>query len=264
MKTFSTVISYTGAGALRGSPGPLGDLVGNLESEGVVAAHCLGMGLEVNKRGGAVGTDVSPPPRYVVGPFRRGALWETTAIPEILAQADDVAHDIIASRPRRCPRTSEPEDLYGLPLTTSGTAADLFNEALGRLLRVQSGAREALEHAVEVDPSFGLGHAALAVLGLEFDADVDLHHHLDEAEQLARMRGLDRERRLTHAIGRRIQGDSSFLIKHVDAEPRDVLAVSIAMPTIAFSGAYDVPEHAWQQLDRIAPSSKRTGGSTAC
>ena len=255
MKTFSTVISCTGAGALRGSTGPLGDLVGNLEYEGVVTLHSLGMGLEVDKRGRAVGTDgCATPPVYVVGPLRRGALWETTAIPEILAQADDVAHDIIASRPRRCPRTSEPEDLYGLPLTTSGTAADLFNEALGRLLRVQSGAREALERAVEVDPSFALGHAALAVLGHEFDADVDLHHHLDEAEQLARMRGTDRERRLTHAIGRRIQGDSSFLIKHVDAEPRDVLAVSIAMPTIAFSGAYDVPEDAWQQLDRIAPS----------
>jgi hypothetical protein len=55
-------------------------------------------------------------------------------------------------------------------------------------------------------------------------------------------------------IRQRVQGDSSYLIKHVDSEPRDVLAVSIAMPTIAFSGAYDVPEDAWEQLDRIAPT----------
>ena len=254
-KTFGAVVSCTGAGALRGSTGPLGDLVGNLEYEGVVTLHSLGMGLEVDQRGRAVGTDgCATPPVYVVGPLRRGAVWETTAIPEILAQADAVAHDIIASRPRRCAPTSQPRDLYGLPLTTSGTAADLFNEALGRLLRVQSGAQEALERAVELDPSFALGHAALAVLGYEFDADVDLRHHLDDADRLARGRGTDRERRFTQAVRRRIEGDSSLLIEHVDAEPRDVLAVSIAMPTIAFSGAYDVPEHAWQQLDRIAPS----------
>ena len=254
-ETFGAVVSCTGAGALRGSTGPLGDLVGNLEYEGVVTLHPLGMGLAVDRRGRAVGTDgCATPPLYVVGPLRRGAVWETTAIPEILAQADAVAHDIISARPRRCAPPSRPRDLYGLPLTTSGTAADLFNEALGRLLRVQSGAQEALERAVELDPSFALGHAALAVLGHEFDADVDLRHHLDEAERLARGRGTDRERRFTQAVRRRVEGDSSLLIEHVDAEPRDVLAVSIAMPTIAFSGAYDVPEHAWQQLDRIAPS----------
>ena len=254
-KLFGAVINCTGAGTLRGSTGPLGDLVGNLEYEGIVTLHSLGMGLDVDNRGRAVATDgCATPPVYVVGPLRRGAVWETTAIPEILAQADAVAHDIIASRPRRSARASRPEDLYGLPLTTSGTAADLFNEALGRLLRVQSGAQEALERAVEVDPSFALGHAALAVLGHEFDADVDLHHHLDKAEQLARMRGTDRERRFTHAVRQRIEGDSSLLIRHVDAEPRDVLAVSIAMPTIAFSGAYDVSEDAWEQLDRIAPT----------
>jgi uncharacterized NAD(P)/FAD-binding protein YdhS len=254
-KLFGAVISCTGAGALRGSKEALGDLVANLEYEGVVTLHSLGMGLDVDDRGRAVGADGSITPAvYVVGPLRRGALWETTAIPEILAQADDVAHDIIGSRPRRSARASRPEDLYGLPLTTSGAAADLFNEALGRLLRVQSGAQEALECAVEVDPSFALGHAALAVLGHEFDADVDLHHHLDKAEQLARKGVTDRERRFTHAIRQRVQGDSSFLIKHVDSEPRDVLAVSIAMPTIAFSGAYDVPEDAWEQLDRIAPT----------
>jgi uncharacterized NAD(P)/FAD-binding protein YdhS len=254
-KTFGAVISCTGAGTLRGSTGPLGDLVGNLEYEGVVTLHALGMGLDVDNRGRAVGTDgCATPPVYVVGPLRRGGLWETTAIPEILAQADAVAHDIIASRPPRCARARQPEDLYGLPLTTSGTAADLFNEALGRLLRVQSGALEALERAVAVDPSFALGHAALAVLGHEFDADVDLQHHLEKAEQLTRRRGTERERRFTHAIRQRILGDSSLLIEHVDAEPRDVLAVSIAMPTIAFSGAYDVPEDAWRHLDRIAPS----------
>ncbi len=252
-KLFGAVISCTGAGALRGSMGPLGDLVGNLEHGGVVTLHSLGMGLDVDDRGRAVGADgCATPAVYVVGPLRRGGLWETTAIPEILAQADAVAHDIIASRPRRS--SHRPEDLYGLPLTTSGAAADLFNEALGRLLRVQSGAQEALERAVEVDPSFALGHAALAVLGHEFDADVDLHDHLDKAEQLARMGVTDRERRFTHAIRQRIQGNSSFLINHVESEPCDVLAVSIAMPTIAFSGAYDVPEDAWQQLDRIAPN----------
>jgi hypothetical protein len=252
---FGAVISCTGAAALRGSREALGDLVANLEYEGMVTLHSLGMGLDIDSRGRAVSADGSTTPAvFVVGPLRRGALWETTSIPEILTQADDVAHEIIGSRPGRFARTTRPEDLYGLPLTTSGAAADLFNEALGRLLRVQSGAQEALERAIEVDPSFALGHAALAVLGHEFDADVDVPHHLDKAEQLAGKGVTDRERRFTHAVRQRVKGDSSFLIKHVDSEPRDVLAVSMAMPTIAFSGVYDVPEDAWEQLDRIAPT----------
>jgi len=250
----TTVISCTGATSVRGATGPLGDLVGNLEHQGVVELHALGVGLLVDDVGRARDAAGSvDPPLFVVGPLRRGSLWETTAIPEILLQATEVAQAIVESAPRPHGRR-RPEDLYGQPLSTTGAAADLYNEALGRLLRVQSGALDALERSVEVDPGFALGHTALAVLGHEFDLEIDTLHHLDRAVAASRQGTTEREQRFIEAVRRRVAGDSSALITHVAESPRDVLAVSIAMPTIAFSGAYEVPSDAWDLLDQVAPS----------
>ncbi len=252
----SKVISCTGATTVRSSVGPLGDLVSNLEHAGTVALHPLGRGLVVDEvgRARAANGDVSPP-IYVVGPLRRGALWETTAIPEIVAQSDEVAQHIVAQSPVR--RLLRYEDLYGQALTTSGSAADLFNEALGRLLRVQSGALEALERSVEADPTFAVGHAALAMMGHEFDLSVDASRHLDLALHHSSSGTTSRERSFVHAIRRKIEGDASSLIRHIERSERDVLAISVAMPTIAFSGAYEVASDAWDLLERVAPHFDR-------
>ncbi len=248
----SSVISCTGATTVRSSVGPLGDLVSNLEHAGTVVLHPLGTGLVVDEVGRActANGDVFPP-IYVVGPLRRGALWETTAIPEIVAQSDEVARHIVAHSPAR--RLHRYEDLYGQALTTSGSAADLFNEALGRLLRVQSGALEALERSVEADPAFAVGHAALAMMGHEFDLSVDVSQHLDLALHCSSSGTTSRERSFVHAIRRKIDGDASSLIRHIEKSERDVLAISVAMPTIAFSGAYEVASDAWDLLERVAP-----------
>ena len=82
------------------------------------------------------------------------------------------------SSARRLPRVGSVRDLYGLPLSAKTDSADLYNEALGRILRVQSGAQPSLEEALRRDPDFALGHTAMAILGHEFGADVDVATHL--------------------------------------------------------------------------------------
>ena len=101
--------------------------------------------------------------------MRRGQLWESTAVPEIRAQATGLAEAIIADLPEAKARR-RPRDVYGLPLSASHEAARLYDAALARILRVQTGAPSLIADAVTADPGFALGHAALALLGHEWGA----------------------------------------------------------------------------------------------
>jgi tetratricopeptide (TPR) repeat protein len=144
-----------------------------------------------------------------------------------------------------------PEDLYGLRLTTSPAAADLYNEALGRILRLDKDAHHPLLDAIALDPDFALGHAALAVLSHEFGTDDSTQGFLEAAVRLA-PRSTRREQQFIEAYAHRVAGDYAFLLEYLEGHPRDVLGVSIAMPTIAFSGAYGIPDEAWAALDDMA------------
>ena len=107
-------------------------------------------------------------PLYALGTLRRGNLWETTAMPEIREQAYDVARAVVRALHGETRR--RPTDAYGLTLTTGRRAAEAYNEALGRLLRLQDGVEDGLEAAVELDPDFAQAQAALALLGHEWGA----------------------------------------------------------------------------------------------
>lgn len=84
--------------------GPLGDLRGtadpllrSLLRRGLIAPDPLALGLDATEDGrvrDARGATVEG--LHVVGPPRRGTLWETTAIPEIRAQAAQVAAAVVA------------------------------------------------------------------------------------------------------------------------------------------------------------------------
>jgi len=146
---------------------------------------------------------------------------------------------------------SRPEDLYGLKLSTTPEAAVHYNEALGRILRLASDPHEPLQKAVAIDPEFALGHLALGVLSHEFGTDDQTFHHLGRAQALLR-NTTARERQLIQAYEQRVAGDYAPLLSYLLDHPRDVLGVSIAIPTIAFSGAYDVADDAWVALEEMA------------
>jgi uncharacterized NAD(P)/FAD-binding protein YdhS len=90
----SYVVNCTGPRQdLNGVDDPLvRDLVGS----GVARLHPLGLGLDVNHQGFVLGA--SPVPLLAVGSLRRGALYETTSIPEIREQAAQIADTLISSR----------------------------------------------------------------------------------------------------------------------------------------------------------------------
>jgi len=146
-----------------------------------------------------------------------------------------------------------PVDTYGLALSTSPAAAAAYDRGLLDVLRLRTGALEHLAESIVHDPTFALGHAALALLGHEMCAPVDVAARLRQAG-LHAARATERERSHVHAVAAHVAGDSRPLIDHVAAYPRDALLLSSAVPTIAFAGATEVPEQAWAIVERAAPA----------
>jgi uncharacterized NAD(P)/FAD-binding protein YdhS len=85
----AAAVNCTGpTGAVPGSNLLLDDLV----DRGLARLHPLGLGLETAAGGALVDASGRRSARlFAIGPLRRGELWETTAIPEIRAQAAALA-----------------------------------------------------------------------------------------------------------------------------------------------------------------------------
>ncbi|QFR02871.1 lycopene cyclase [Streptomyces phaeolivaceus] len=204
---------------------------------------------------------------WTLGAPRQGELWETTAIPEIRVQAAAVA-EVVLARPvghsaeataRR--RVRRPTDGGGLALSTYSAAAAAYRLGVDRLLKVRSGAQEAFRRATALDPGFACAHAALALIGHECGADVDVSRALADARRCARERADERERSFVDVVSRRVRGTTAegdtALVRHLDAYPGDRLALAAAVPTIAFSGLYDLDGSAALRLvERTAPAHR--------
>ncbi|SNT65978.1 Uncharacterized NAD(P)/FAD-binding protein YdhS [Asanoa hainanensis] len=86
-RTFDAVVNCTGPGHPAGIP-----LVRSLVADGLARADPLALGIDVDDTGRPIGRDGRPTEGlHVLGSLRRGRWWETTAIPEIRAQAYAVA-----------------------------------------------------------------------------------------------------------------------------------------------------------------------------
>jgi uncharacterized NAD(P)/FAD-binding protein YdhS len=70
----------------------LDPLLGSMLRNGLVSADALGLGLRTEGDGALVRADGTIEPRLrLIGALRRGDLWETTAVPELRAQATAIA-----------------------------------------------------------------------------------------------------------------------------------------------------------------------------
>jgi hypothetical protein len=124
----------------------------------------------------------SDAPLWTLDALRRGGLWESTAVPEIRAQAlggCGLVLDTVAPLPRRLADgrlvsghhpVARPRDPLGLPLSTTADAAAAYNSGLERVMRLQSGGDELLKEATLLDPDFALAHAVLAMLGTSLES----------------------------------------------------------------------------------------------
>ncbi|MFF4349135.1 FAD/NAD(P)-binding protein [Streptomyces sp. NPDC001530] len=250
------IIDCTGPGARPEDP-----LWRSLFDTGAAVPGPLGMG--VTTRDGRLldAEGRGERPLFTLGAARRGELWETTAIPEIRGQAAALAEELLAplSAPRRVVRR-RPVDGHGLPLSTRAEAAAAYRTGLDRVLKVRAGAEDAFRRAVVLDPGFALGHAALALLGHECGADVDVPRALADAQRSARERADERERSFVDVVTRRVHGDcadggAAALLGHLDAHPADALALAAAVPTIAFSGINDLDDaYALRLVERTSPA----------
>jgi len=146
-----------------------------------------------------------------------------------------------------------PRDPYGYPLTTSGDAAAAYTRGLLDVLRLRTGAVDHLAESIAHDPTFALGHAALALLGHEMCLPIDVPARMRAAALHAHRAG-ERERSHVHAVGAHLEGDPRPLIAHLAAYPRDALLLSSAVPTIAFAGVTEVPSEAWAIVERCRPA----------
>jgi len=230
--------------ALVNCTGPSGaatldPLLATLLRTGLVRPGPCGLGIDTADDGRVLGVLPRTLPVFAIGALRRGNLWETTAMPEIREQAYDVARGVVRALHGETRR--RPVDAYGLTLTTSRKGAAAYNRALGRLLRLQDGVEEGLEAAVAADPHFVQAHAALALLGHEWGAVGSWRSALQAAHAAAGERHLDdREISFLDAVTTRLRADeatgAAALLRHVRLFPRDALAVSVAVPTVAFGG----------------------------
>jgi uncharacterized NAD(P)/FAD-binding protein YdhS len=247
------VIDCTGPGRRFGDP-----LWRSLFASGAAVTGPLGMG--VATRDGRLLDAEGRADRalFTLGAPRRGELWETTAIPEIRVQAAELAGQLLAPLTSAPPRTSRrPIDGHGLRLSTHAEAAAAYRGGLDRVLKVRAGAEDAFARAVALDPGFALGHAALALLGHECGAAVDVPRTLAEAQRSARERADERERSFVDVVTRRIHGEEgdTALVRHLEAHPGDALALAAAVPTIAFSGVTDLDDgHALRLVERTSPA----------
>src|SRR3954466_16250884 len=144
-------------------------------------------------------------------------------------------------------------DRSGLALTGSREAVETYNRGVDALLRLHRDGLRAIAASVALDPTFALGHAALALLGHELCANVDVAARLQDAS-LHAARGTERERSHVHAVASHVAGDSRPLVAHLAAYPLDALLLSTAVPTIAFAGVTEVPEEAWSMVERALPA----------
>lgn len=249
-------------GAVVNCTGPSGDvqasfdpLLLDLLSSGAARPGPLGLGLATDPAGRVLAADGTPQPwLWTLGSLRRGELWESVAMPEVRAQARDVAQGVWDALPP-APTPRRPRDPYGLPLSATPAAASAYTVALQRILSLRSGAVEALEEALDLDPDFAVAHATLALVGSEWGGRVDVAESLQSALECPG--GDEREQSLVSALACRLQrpgrAADAALLRHIGAYPEDALAVSVAVPTIAFSGATEVPQEAWTLVEGLGP-----------
>ena len=104
------IISCTGIQEnYKNSPRPL---IRSLMENGLARANDLGMGFQTDGEGALLDANMSPSSVFfTLGPPRRGELFETTAVPEIRAQAEALAH--------RLAQSSKP-DMFSASLASAG------------------------------------------------------------------------------------------------------------------------------------------------
>jgi hypothetical protein len=227
----------------------------NLLANDVASLHPCGVGVRLDADGHLIdGAGRAVPNIVCIGSIRQGELWETTAIPEIRAQAAAIAQ-LLAEDTRDQP-VRAPSLITTAPELTGAAAS--YAEGVRRLLAVQDGASTAFADAVAEDPDHARAHVALAMIATERPDRAGgpdaVAGHLARA-RAALAHGSDEDRSHVEAIATWCENGNAAgteaLIDHLDRLPDDAVALLVLAPSIAFAGAGDALPDAWQYVERF-------------
>jgi tetratricopeptide (TPR) repeat protein len=149
-------------------------------------------------------------------------------------------------------------DRHGLPISTSSArAAEQYVLGLDRQLSLNAGSVEALTAAVEADPSFALGCAALA-FARWYRSDIPASKiSMAQARELA-PHALPREQRHIEIVGLFLDGEAARVLplvkEHLAEFPRDSLLIHLGSMTITGSGRLGRRDEAFGLLASLAPA----------
>ena len=227
----------------------------NLLSNNVASLHPSGVGVRLDADGYLIdGAGATVPDVICLGLIRQGEEWESTAIPEIRAQAAAIAQLLVADTRERPVRT--PSLVRTTPELAGAPAS--YAEGVRRLLSVQDGASVAFAAAVAEDPHHARAHVALAMIATERPDRAGgpdaVSGHLSRA-RAALVHGSDEDRSHVEAIATWCEkgnaAGTDALIDHLDRVPNDAVALLVLAPSIAFAGAGDALPDAWQYVERF-------------
>ncbi|MCV7176390.1 FAD/NAD(P)-binding protein [Mycolicibacterium sphagni] len=228
----------------------------NLLASGVASVHPCGIGVRLDADGRLIDdTGATVPGIVCLGSIRQGEEWETTAIPEIRAQAAAVAKliaDDTNDRPVRGP------GIIRAPASVLTGAPASYAEGVRRLLAVQDGASISFATAVAEDPHHARAHVALAMIATERPDRAGgrdaVAGHLARA-RAALAHGSAEDRSHVEAIATWCEEGNAAgtvaLIEHLDRVPDDAVALLVLAPSIAFAGAGDALPDAWQYVEQF-------------
>src|SRR5258707_5653470 len=114
------------------------------------------------------------------------------------------------------------QDRYGLPLSTSSSeAAKAYREGIDLLLSAWTGAAEAFERAIAIDPEFALAHIARARIHTFYQQGEAARQQAATAREIAARRGTERERGHVETLALAVEGQLAAALtsalKHLEA-----------------------------------------------
>lgn len=112
-------------------------------------------------------------------------------------------------------------------LTTSPEAARAYRAGVAALVQRRRSALRHFASSLALDPTFALAHAALALLGHELGARVDVRTRVTTA-QLHSGRTSAFEQSHVRAVALHIGGDEHAVARHLDTHPGDAVLASLA------------------------------------
>ncbi len=256
------VVNATGPGDAWADDNPV---LRALREDGYAQVDRWGLGLDTDDDGAPRGPHAGALESrlWSVGPLRRAAEWECTAVPDIRGHAQTLARAVVARAPA-APALGAArhvaKDVFGLPVTTTAEAADRYEVGLNRLLTLDRDGQVAVQESVALDPRFALGQAVLALLADEDGQPRWVVERRLAAAQRHLPGATDRERSFVAVVADRCHrrtGVETLLADHVARWPRDGLALSMLLPTIAFSTDDASLGDVWSLLDQLAPAYGR-------